>query len=217
MPVWKRFLQPFWKQWSRWQWSLGGTSAGAALVIISVWALLRGPQKPDTAEVPHAATPSAVAQTPVAMDDLSPMTPDSTPGLADTAQLVRLGLHDQAITILQEIRRNYPRSAYANFLLAVAYFEKLWWSVGLQQAQAAIQSDPAYRRSPKLAKLLIRSLMSDSFWERAAAFLKQDMAEISTPYLEEAAQFDKSPGVRARAAQILASGRMRASASSRGR
>jgi serine/threonine-protein kinase len=216
-PTWKRFLQPFGKQRSRRQWLLAGTSAGAGLVIIFVWALLRGHQKPDRAEVPRAATPSAVAPTPMGMGELSPMTPDSTPGLADAAQLVRLGLREQAITILQEIRRNYPRSAYANFLLAVVYFEKLWWSVGLQHAQAAIQADPAYRRSPKLAKLLVRSLMSDSFWERAATFLKQDMAEISAPYLEEAAQFDKSPGVRARAAQILASGPLRTSASNRGR
>jgi hypothetical protein len=60
-------------------------------------------------------------------------------------------------------------------------------------------------RSPKLAKLLIYSLMSDAFWEKAAAFLTRNLAEISTPYLEEAAQSDRSPRVRARAAQILAS------------
>jgi hypothetical protein len=137
--------------------------------------------------------------------------------VADASQLVRLGLHDQAITVLQEIRRSYPRSAYANFLLAVAYFEKLWWSVGLQHAQAAIQADPAYRRSPKLAKLLIHSLMSDSVWERSAAFLEQEMAGISPRYLEEAAQFDKSARVRFRAAQILGGSPLRAGPNSRGR
>jgi serine/threonine-protein kinase len=201
--IWERFLKPFWKPWCRRRWLVAGASAGAALVILVVWALLRGHPKSHTAVVPPPASPPVVA--PVAMDELSPMSPDSTPGLADVAQLVRLGLRDQAITILQEIRRNNPRSAYANFLLAVAHFEKLWWSVGLQHAEAAIQADPAYRRSPKLAKLLIHSLISDGFWQRAAAFLRQDMAEISTPYLEAAAQFDKSPRVRARAAQILAS------------
>jgi eukaryotic-like serine/threonine-protein kinase len=198
----ERFLKPLWKSWCRRRWLVAGASAGAPLVILVVWALVRDHPKAHTAVVPTPVSAPVVA--PVAMDELSPMTPDSTPGLADVAQLVRMGLRDQAITILQEIRRTYPRSAYANFLLAVAHFEKLWWSVGLQHAQAAIQADPAYRRSPKLAKLLIHSLISDSFWVRAAAFLRQDMAEISTPYLEAAAQFDKSPRVRARAAQILA-------------
>ena len=214
-PIGERFLKSFWKPWSRRRWLVAGAFAGAALVILVGWALLRGHAKSGAAAVLPPASPLVVA--PVAMDELSPMTPDSTPGLADVVQLVRMGLRDQAITILQDIRRNYPRSAYANFLLAVAYFEKLWWSVGLQHAQTAMQADPAYRHSPKLAKLLIHALISDSFWERAAAFLKQDMAEISTPYLEAAAQFDKSPRVRARAAQILASDPMRASTSSAGR
>jgi eukaryotic-like serine/threonine-protein kinase len=207
-----RSVQSAGKSISRRQWLVLGTSVGAALGILLGWSLLRGHPKP--APVPAATQAPAVTPTPVVMDELSPMTPDSTPGLADVAQLVRLGLRDQAITVLQEIRRDYPHSAYASFLLAVAYFEKLWWSVGLQHAQAAIQIDPAYRRSPKLAKLLVHSLVSDGFWERGGMFLRQDMTEIAPPYLEEAAQFDKHPRVRARAAQILASFPMRGSTSS---
>jgi len=118
-------------------------------------------------------------------------------------QLLRSGQREVAIASLKEIRRLYPRSPYANFLLAVAHFEKLWWSIGLQYAQTAMQADPAYRRSPKLTKLLIYSLMSDSFWEKAGYVLTHDMAEISGPYLEQAAQYEESPRVRARAAQIL--------------
>ena len=187
-----------------------GISAGATLVIILAWVLSRGHGKPNA-----PAPPPAAATTPAVIDELSPIAPDATPGLAGAAQLVRLGLREQAITILQEIRRDYPRSAYANYLLAVVYFEKLWWSVGLQHAQAAIQAEPAYRRSPKLAKLLVYSLMSDSFWEKAAAFLTHDMAEVAPPHLEEAAQHAESPRVRARAAQILA-GLARASGKSGG-
>ena len=47
-------------------------------------------------------------------------------------------------------------------------------------------------------------MMSDSFWERAAAFLDQDQAEVLAPYLGEAAQLHKSPRIRMRAAQLLA-------------
>jgi hypothetical protein len=198
-PAWRGF----WEQWARRQWWVGGVSAGACLVIILVWALVRGHAKPAPTPQAPAPPPSSVAPAPVALDDLGPMTPDSTPGLADAAQLVRLGLRDQAITVLQDIRGHYPRSAYASYLLAVVYFEKLWWSIGLQHAQAAIQNDPAYRRSPRLAKLLVHSLISDGFWEKGAAFLKQEMAEVATPYLEEAAKSDKSPRVRVRAAQVL--------------
>jgi tetratricopeptide (TPR) repeat protein len=179
---------------------VAGAVAGATLVVILAWVLSRGHGKLNAPPPPPIAD-----TTPALLDELSPMAPDATPGLAGAAQLVRLGLREQAITVLQEMRRSDPRSAYANFLLAVVYFEKLWWSVGLQHAQAAIQAEPAYRRSPKLAKLLVYSLMSDSFWEKAAAFLTRDMAEVAPPYLEEAAQHAESARVRARAAQILAS------------
>jgi serine/threonine-protein kinase len=211
-PIWMRWLRPFWRKWGRRQWLLAGASAGAVLVVVLVWVLLRGHQKPDVAKAPPAAPAAAVAPASAAMDELSPMAPDGTPGLGDAAQLVRLGLREQAITILLDVRRDYPRSAYANFLLAVAYLEKLWWSDGLKHARAAIQLDPAYRRSPRLAKLFVHSLVSDSFWEKGGAFLVQEMAGIATPHLEETAQSDRNPRVRARAAQILA----RASASSPG-
>jgi hypothetical protein len=131
------------------------------------------------------------------------MTPDDTPGLADVPQLIRLGLHDQAITVVQEIRRNHPRSAYASFLLSVCYFEKLWWSVGLQHALTTFQLDPTYRRSPRLARALIHSLGSDSFWEKGGAFLRIEMPDISDAYLAEAAESDRRPRARIRAAQIL--------------
>jgi hypothetical protein len=138
-------------------------------------------------------------------DELAPMTADNTPGLADAAQLIRNGMREPAIASLKEIRRAYPGSAYANFLLAVAHFQKLWWSVGQQYAEAAIAADPAYRRSPTLAKLFVYSLMSDAFWEKAGAFLTRELAEVSPPYLEQAARTHESARVRARAAQILAS------------
>ena len=208
----KRLRGPFWKRWSRRRLVLVA-SAGVALIILLSWALAPSHRKPVTVTAPPAPPkPSAPAR--IAVDELSPLSPDSTPGLSEAAQLVRSGLRDPAIASLREIRRNYPRSAYANFLLAVVYFEKLWWSMGLWHAQAAIAADPAYRRSPLLAKLLIHSLMSDSFWDRAAAFLVRDMAEVAPPYLEQAAQLDDSPRVRARAAQILA-GFARAASSGR--
>ena len=199
--IWTRLAKPCAKLGRQRPWAVAGTAAGVVLVIILAWALSRGHRKPEIIVPPPAP---AVATPPPVSDELSPMAPDGTPGLAGAAQLVRLGLREQAITVLQEMRRNDPRSAYANFLLAVVYFEKLWWSVGLQHAQAAIQAEPAYRRSPKLAKLLVYSLMSDSFWEKAAAFLTREMAGVAPPYLEEAAQHAESPRVRARAAQILA-------------
>jgi hypothetical protein len=203
-PRWRRCFQPFWRGWSRRQRLVGAASAGAALLVVLVWALAHGHRKPAPAQATPAPPPAVAV---AAMNELLPMTPDNTPGLGDAARLVSLGLDDQAITVVQDVRRDYPRSAYANFLLAAAYFDKLWWSEGLKYARAAIQIDPAYRRSPKLARLLVRSLMSDNFWPKAAAFLQQEMAETAPLYLEEAAQSHRSPSVRARAAQILRAGR----------
>jgi eukaryotic-like serine/threonine-protein kinase len=198
-----RSLPPRWHRCSRQQRWVAGGLAGAALAGLLVWVLWPGRARPLPAPLPPTPPP-AIAPTPAATDDLAPLAPDNTPGLAEAADLLRSGQREPAIASLLEIRRRSPHSAYANFLLAVAYFEKLWWSIGLQHAQAAIAAEPAYRRSPTLARLLVHSLMSDAFWEKAAGFLDQDLAEISTPYLEEAAGFDKSPRVRARAAQLLA-------------
>jgi serine/threonine-protein kinase len=186
--------------WRRWLWV--ETSVTAVLAVIFTWALWRRHPKTPRVQAP-LAQPVAVAPAPTAPDELAPPSPDDTPGLAGAAQLLRLGLRDQAITVLVDIRHRYPGSAYANFLLAIAYFEKLFWSPALLHTQAAIQADPSYRRSPKLVKSVIRALVNDNVWEKAAALLQRDMTEIATPYLEEAAQFDKSPKVRARAAHLL--------------
>ena len=209
VPRWQRIAHALRRPWTRRQLLAAVVSACAAVVFLFAWGIVRRHHKQPAVEAPLPPPPVAVAPAPAATDDLLPMSPDATPGLADAAQLVRLGLHDQAITVVQDIRRNYPRSAYANFLLAVCYFDKLWWSVGLQHAQAAIQADPAYRRSSRLAKLLVHSLVSDSFWDKGAIFIEQQMPEATIPYLEEAAQSDRSPRVRARAAQILAAARQR--------
>jgi serine/threonine-protein kinase len=198
----RRLSPSFWKTWSRRRW-LVATAVGATLGAVCGSLLLSTHKATNGPEVRKVPSPD-LQQTPRSMDELSPMSPDGTPGLAEAAQLVRLGLSDQAITVLQDIRRNYPLSAYANFLLAVTYFDKMWWSIGREHAQAAMNLDPAYRRSPKLAKVFIRSLMSESFREKAAAILEEDLAEIAPPYLQEAAQYDRSARVRARAAQILA-------------
>jgi serine/threonine protein kinase len=198
-----RPLPSFRKTWSRRRRWLVGTAVGATLGAVCGSLLLSTHKATKGPEVRKVPSP-AVQQAPRSMDELSPMSPDSTPGLAEAAQLVRLGLSDQAITVLQDIRRNYPLSAYANFLLAVTYFDKMWWSIGREHAEAAMNLDPAYRRSPKLARVFIRSLMSESFREKAAAILEEDLAEVAPPYLQEAAQYDRSARVRARAAQILA-------------
>jgi hypothetical protein len=203
---WQRLAPAFARPWGRRQWLTAGIGAGGALasivVLMVAGALARGHRVPVAA---RPAPPPAAAPAPLAMDELSPMTPDTTPGLAEAAALIRSGQREPAIASLKEIRRAYPGTAYASFLLAVAHLQKLWWSVGLQYAQAAIAADPAYRRSPALAKLFVYSLMSDAFWEKAAALLTHDLAEVAPPYLEQAAQHAESPRVRARAIQILAS------------
>lgn len=196
-------LPRFWKAWSRRRRWLVAGAVGVVLAFVGGSVLLSSPKATKVADARKPPAPAAPA-VPAPADELSPLGQDATPGLADAAQLVRLGLSDQAITVLQDIRRNYPLSAHTNFLLAVTYFDKMWWSIGREHALAAMNLDPAYRRSPKLVKLFVRSLMSDSFWEKAAAILEQDLAEVSPPYLQEAAQSDRSARVRTRAGQVLA-------------
>ena len=111
---------------------------------------------------------------------------------------------EQAIKRLLELRRSEPRNAEHPVELARLYFEKRWWSAGLDAARGALRKDPALRRDPLLIKQIIRALQSDKAGDEAADCLRE-MGPAARPLLRDAAANDPSPRVRARAADILRS------------
>jgi serine/threonine-protein kinase len=111
---------------------------------------------------------------------------------------------EQAIKRLLELRRSEPRNAEHPVALARLYFEKRWWSAGLDAARGGLRIDPALRRDPLLIKQIIRALQSDKAGDEAAVCLLE-MGPAARPLLRDAAANDPSPRVRARAADILRS------------
>jgi serine/threonine-protein kinase len=111
---------------------------------------------------------------------------------------------EQAIKRLLELRRSEPRNAELTVALARLYFEKRWWSAGLEAARGGLRIDPALRRDPLLIKQIIRALQSDKAGDEAAVCLRE-MGSVARPFLRNAAANDPSPRVRARAADLLRS------------
>ncbi|HEY3359716.1 MAG TPA: hypothetical protein VGQ83_41085, partial [Polyangia bacterium] len=123
--------------------------------------------------------------------------------LAQVKGLIGAGHTDEAIAGLQHLRRESPRNAYLWYLLGSLYFDKGFWSDGLETYRAAIHFGGGYARRPVLIRNAIRALGSDKTQHKAAALLKADIGGPALPLLRQAARADKDPKVRARAAKLL--------------
>jgi serine/threonine-protein kinase len=94
------------------------------------------------------------------------------------------------------------RSARLAAQRARSYFEKRSWSEGVTAFRAAVASDPGLAGDPVLVGHVIRSLQSQQFQAKGAAFLRQ-LGEPARPQIEEAARSHAIPVVRARAGLLL--------------
>jgi serine/threonine-protein kinase len=94
------------------------------------------------------------------------------------------------------------RSARLAAQRARSYFEKRRWSEGVAAFRAAVASDPGLAGDPVLVAHVIRSLQSQQFQDKGAAFLRQ-LGEPARPQVEEAARSHAIPIVRARAGLLL--------------
>ncbi|RMH43524.1 MAG: serine/threonine protein kinase [Deltaproteobacteria bacterium] len=143
-------------------------------------------------------------------DDESPdrEPPDPAPPVdvrtvADAKRLLAAGRRDEAIAGLRALHRRHPRSAYIPYLLGNAYFDKRWWTVGMQHYRRAIAADRSYRRRATLIRNAIRALGSEKTKSRAIRLLLRDVGRAALPHLRRAARADKNPNVRRRAAWLI--------------
>jgi hypothetical protein len=125
--------------------------------------------------------------------------------LAQVKTAITAGRTADAIAGLLALRRESPRQAYLWYLLGSLYFDKHYWSDGLETYRAAIHLSGAYRTRAVLIRNAIRALGSDKTHARAAALLRHDIGAAGIPYLKQAARADGDPKVRARAERLLRS------------
>ena len=95
-----------------------------------------------------------------------------------------------------KLRRSEPNNAETPVALARLYFEKRWWSAGLDAARDALRMDPALRRDPLFIKQIIRALQSDKAGDEAGYCLRE-MGPAARALLRNAAANDPNPRVRA--------------------
>jgi hypothetical protein len=149
-----------------------------------------------------------VPAVPIPEDRIDPPAPPpaASPPVRTLAQVksaIAAGRTDEAIAGLLALRRERPRQAYLWYLLGSLYFDKHYWSDGLETYRAAIHLSGGYRKRAVLIRNAIRALGSDKTHVRAAALLRQEIGAAATPYLKQAARADADPKVRARAQRLL--------------
>ena len=170
---------------------------GAIFVVVVLVAILasRG-----GAPVPVDA---GVGAGPAATGPASPPDPGAEI-LARSNELLAQGDREAALDLLNRSRRQYPASAALAYAAGRIYFAKYYWTEGLKSFRDAIRIDPAYRADPELIKIVLRGfIMTPSYNDELASFLREDIGSATQPLLEETARDHPNPAIRSRAAGAL--------------
>jgi hypothetical protein len=133
----------------------------------------------------------------------APPPPVEVKTVADAEALITAGKSSEAIAALERLREKNLKSAYIPYLLGNLYFERKWWTDGLEAYHAAIRANRAYRDRAVLVRNAIRALSSAKTVSRARTLLLKDVGMAGVPYLRLAARGDPNGTVRVRANAIL--------------
>jgi serine/threonine-protein kinase len=180
----------------------------AVVAVAAIDAELPPPPPPDAPPPPppDAAPPDA----PAAVDDepedkpaVEVEAPFEVKSFSDVQELVAAGRRDEAISGLERLRRGSPKNAFYAYYLGNLYFQRKWWTDGLESYEAAIGQSRAYRTRPQIIKNAIVALSSAKTVAKAQKLLVRDIGAPAIPYLKAAAKGDPSNTVRARATALL--------------
>jgi serine/threonine-protein kinase len=175
------------------------------------------PDAPDddvdaTVPLEEQAEPVAeVAPTPVREEEIDTRKPAAPPTpaalevrtIADAEALIAAGKTTEAIAGLERLHDKNPKSAYIPYLLGDLYFERKWWTDGLEAYHAAIRQNRAYRDRAVLVRNAIRALSSAKTVAKARTLLLRDVGAAAAPYLRVAVKGDPNATVRMRANALL--------------
>jgi hypothetical protein len=149
-----------------------------------------GPADPVPApSIETEVADEAVDQSAPPADEPEP--PDPAPQkmtIAEAERLIKEGQREAAIRALYKLRRANPKSAYIHYLIGNLYFEKLWWTDGMESYVLAIKHDRNYRKRATLIKNAIRALAKKKTQRKAAALLYSHVGRVALPYLDRAAK-----------------------------
>jgi eukaryotic-like serine/threonine-protein kinase len=123
--------------------------------------------------------------------------------VGDVEKLIKAGKKGEAIAALEKLQRANPKSAYIPYLLGNLYFERMWWTDGMQRYRAAIANNREYRKRAVLIKNTIRALGSAKTSGKAWSLLQSVIGAPALPYLRSAAKSDGNPKVRSKATTLV--------------
>jgi hypothetical protein len=123
--------------------------------------------------------------------------------VADVETLIRAGKKNEAVAGLEKLQRANPKSAYIPYLLGNLYFDRMWWTDGMERYRAAIANNREYRKRSVLIKNTIRALGSQKTSGKAYSLLSSVIGWPALPYLKSAAKSDGNSKVRSRAASLV--------------
>jgi len=98
-----------------------------------------------------------------------------------------------------------PSNAELAYREGNAFSANMWWSEALASYREAIRLDSHYREDPRLINNMIGALMSSSFHNKGARFLRDEIGAPAIPLLEAASRKAESTTTRKRAAELLRS------------
>ena len=149
-------------------------------------------------ETKGAGDPDASAE----VDKPPPPKPVET--IRDVEKLIEEGKSEEAIQGILKLRRtDFPNSGYLAMLLGDLYFDKVYWSDGLDAYQDALRLNRSYRTKAQINENAIRALSHDQARIKANRLFIRQIGRSGLPYLRKAAKADKNIKVRRRASWLI--------------
>lgn len=164
---------------------LGGIALVGVVVLIALIAVAsRGDDAPkDDSEKVLSMEPDYVDR--VRSSDPAVLAAQLTEDLDRLQVEIDEGRGEDQVEPLRRLQATWPRDARTNFLLGLAYMEKMYWADGFKYLELAIENDAQFREEPALIKAAIRSLSSQSKPGMGQRFLVKQVGRAAIPYLEE--------------------------------
>jgi serine/threonine-protein kinase len=179
---------------TRQQLAIGG---GALVVVIIIIAAIAGSRGGSP------STKGVVADAAVAVITSSDSN-HADEQVARVTELMASKRSESALELALSAHRVFPKDPRLPYLAGTLYFNKFYYTAGLQQFRDTFALDPTYRSDPELIKTVLRHFIADPSYNRELAnFLRDDIGEPAKPFIEETAKDHPKANVRARAAAEL--------------
>ncbi len=184
------------------------SSADAGLAATDAATSTGAPSESPEEEV-AAADPSADEKTSDESDEPSEPKPPPRPAvpLAKTLPavqaLIKKGEREAAISSVHAMWRRTPKDARLPYLLGNLYFDKRWWTIGMQYYHAAIARSPAYKNNPTLIRNVISAIGLPKTRGKATFLLTKTIGAGAKGYVRTASRTHADPSVRKAAQDLL--------------